>query len=287
MSFLSKPYPAPDTRIFKIALVSLGLGAFVALFLILFKPFDTSEATMPGLNLFLGGYGIVVAAVTFIPTYLMSVLAPNQITEDRWTIGRQILYLFIIIGLGISASYFYLLLSGGTPNWTDYFYFFRNGLLVASFPIVILTLLDYIRKLRYYESGAEQLNAQRTPSTVPAASANTIELTDSQGRIELKLSPNDLWCLHSDGNYVEVWTIDQDKQGHERTLIRNTISELSSQLPVDSNFILCHRSWVVNIDLVESVSGNAQGYRLHRENAPTVVVARGRSKEVMAAIQQD
>jgi hypothetical protein len=285
-SFLANPYPAPDPRLSHSALVSILLGGFVAVFLIVFKPFDTSESNIPNLNLFLSGYGLVAAVVTFLPNLLLRLLVPSALSEQHWTIGRQMLYLFVIISLGISASYAYLLLAGGRANWGDYFYFFRNGLLVASIPLVIITLLDYIRKLRYYESGAARFNAI-PPSGKPRGSAALFELSDAQGRTELSIHPDELWCLHSDGNYVEVWFSQNEGGDYERKLIRNTLSELTEQLPSSANFLLCHRSWVVNADLVQSVSGNAQGYRLQREGAPVVIVARGRSKVVLQAIQRE
>ncbi len=301
-SFLTKPYPAPDLRLARLLFFSVFIGGFVALFLIFFKPFGTAQANIPNLNLFLAGYGGVIALVTFLPSLLLSVSVPQLFREQSWTIGRQMLYLFFIVSLGISASYWYLLRSGGQANWSDYFYFFRNGLLVASFPIVVLTLLDYIRKLRRYETGAAQLNARRATGKMPALAtapasadlapataptpppppARPLVLTDGQQRPVLTTSAAQVWCLHSDGNYVEVWTV-SDTGKHERTIIRNTLSGLAKQLP-NEMFLTCHRSWIVNPELVETVTGNAQGYQLHRTDGPTVIVARGRSQAVLSAL---
>lgn len=295
-SFLNSPYPPPDSGPLRALIVSVFLGVFVAIFLIVFKPFDTSGSSMPHLNLFLAGYGIVIALATFLPSLVLRLFLPASKREKKWTVGWQVVYLFFIVGLGISASYWYLLQAGGRANWADYFYFFRNGLLVASFPIVVITLLDYIRKLRYYESGAAHINNLRhaEPAVVNAktetfhstsTSLLNFTLTDSQGRSELTISSDKVWCLHSDGNYVEVWTIKPDGT-YDRIIIRNTLSALTDQLPNQAGFINCHRSWIVNADLVENITGNAQGYHLHRAGAPTVVVARGRSQHVMQQLDK-
>lgn len=301
-SFLANPYPTPHLGLARNLLVSLLVGLFVAGFLIVFKPFGTASSTIPNLNLFLLGYGGVIMGAVFLPHFFLSLLVPQFFLEAKWTIGRQILYLFGIVSLGISASYWYLLQAGGWASWGDYLYFFRNGLLVATFPILVVTLLDYIRKLRYYESGAASVNSQRetarlnvspapsttavAPAPAPPDSAATlppITLTDDQGREIMVVLPEKLWCLHSDGNYVEAWA--QNEEGnYERLLIRNTLVNLKKSL-VQENFITCHRSWVVNVDLVENVTGNAQGYQLHLTGAPTVIVARGRSKMVLARLQ--
>jgi DNA-binding LytR/AlgR family response regulator len=297
-------------------LISCLIGAFVAVFLIVFKPFDTAGANIPNLNFFLAGYGGIITIITFLPKFLSDLVAPKVFKEANWTVGRQIFYLFCLVSLGISGSYWYLLQAGGQANWSDYSYFFRNGLLVASFPIIVITLLDYIRKLRYYESGAAAMNAQRSApppasaavahqqNIAPASAPNSkqddhaqrnveenapiqievsIHLTDNQQRVELVVPPAQIWCLHSDGNYVEAWTLNE-AGGCDRTVIRNTLAGLTSQLP-NAPFLTCHRSWVVNTDLVENVSGNAQGYQLDRAGAPTVIVARGRSKAVLGMLQ--
>lgn len=302
-SFLANPYPTPHIGLARNLLVSLLVGLFVAGFLIAFKPFGTASSTIPNLNLFLLGYGGVITGAVFLPHFFLSLVAPRFFSEAKWTIGRQILYLLGIVSLGISASYWYLLQAGGWASWGDYLYFFQNGLLVASFPILIVTLLDYIRKLRYYESGAASVNSQREAARLNASAAPTtaalapaaappdrtatlppITLTDDQGREAMVVRPEKLWCLHSDGNYVEAWA---QKEGgdFERLLIRNTLANLT-ELLVHDHFVTCHRSWVVNVDLVENVTGNAQGYQLHLAGGPTVTVARGRSKMVLARLKE-
>ncbi|TXF91662.1 LytTR family transcriptional regulator [Neolewinella aurantiaca] len=280
-SILRQPYPPPVVSAAKALLVSVGLGAFVALFLIVFKPFGTDRAPIPNLNLFLGGYGLVIALVTFFPTFFFPRIWPKLYTDERWTVGWQLVFTFFTVALGITASYFYLMLTGGEYHLRDYLYFFRNGLLVSSFPIVIITLLDYIRKLRKYEGGARSANMAERPAVPPAR--EIVTLSDDRDRPEISLEAGRIWCLHSDGNYVEVWSRN-DSGAYERTLIRNTLAKLSKQLPSGA-FVTCHRSWVVNPALVESVTGNAQGYRLHLTDAPVVAVARGRSELVLARLK--
>lgn len=258
-------------------LVSSGVGAFVALFLIVFRPFDTDGSSIPNLNFFLAGYGVVITLILLFAGLLIPRISPRIFSEERWTVGRQLLYMFGVVWLGITASYFYLLSGGGEVVLVEYLYFSRNALLVAAFPVIVLTLLDYIRKLRHYERGARAANLTQRQTAAPAHA--TITLTDDQDRPGLTIDANQIWCLHSDGNYVEVWHVAEDG-GYARHLIRNTLASLSDQLPAD-RFLTCHRSWVVNPLLVEEVTGNAQGYRLHRAGAPVVAVARGRSKRVL------
>ena len=280
LDFLRQPYPNSRSAPRRSLLFALGAGLFVAGFLILFRPFGTPAAHVPGLNAFLAGYGVIVSLTFALPTLLLPVLAPRWSAEANWTVGKQLLMMLLLTIIGITASYFYLLLRGGTPSWVSYLYFFRNGLAVTVFPLTVLVLLDYIRKLRHYQSGAAEL--QMRPPVSGTASSPLLTFHDSQERPVLEVATDRIWCLHAEGNYVEVWW--QDEERYQRTLLRNTLQGLIEALAPASPLLRCHRSWVVNADLVESITGNAQGYRLHRSAAPAVPVARGRSKEVLAQL---
>ena len=48
----------------------------------------------------------------------------------------------------------------------------------------------------------------------------------------------------------------------EKPLLRSSLSRLEKQID-QPHIVRCHRSYVVNINRVERVTGNAQGYKLH------------------------
>ena len=60
-------------------------------------------------------------------------------------------------------------------------------------------------------------------------------------------------------NYVTVWFLDNDSL--QKEVLRATVSSIEEQLS-DCAVIRCHRSYLVNVDAVEKVTGNAQGLRL-------------------------
>ncbi len=47
-----------------------------------------------------------------------------------------------------------------------------------------------------------------------------------------------------------------------KPLLRSSLSRLEGQIN-RPDIVRCHRSFVVNLDRVEKVTGNAQGYKLH------------------------
>lgn len=284
--FLNQPYPVSEKSPLQIVLVGLACGAFVAAFLIVFQPFGTDRVNFPNKNLFLAGYGIISAATIC----LIHFLSGYFFTADRWTVGRQIIMVTGGVLLGITLCYFYILLLGYSPSWEGYGYFVVNAMKVAVFPIVGITMVDYVLKLKRYSQGAEDFNARYgggqsdmvTP--VPSESAATLKVFDDQDRVVITVPLADLWCIRSDRNYVDVVHLDGAAQPR-KTTVRNTLTKVSSGLP--EAFIRSHRSYLVNARLVDSVTGNAQGYRLHNERFTDfpVPVSRGKSTEILRAIR--
>jgi len=279
-SLLRQPYPIPERTPAQIFLTGLLAGAFVALFLIIFQPFGTNEVEFEGKTLFLSGYGLIVSVVIWLANFLPARLAD----EARWTVGKQVLLMLATILLGITISYFYVMLLGGTFGWHGYSIFLVNAMSVAVFPILGLTLADYVIKLRRYGGGAKIFNERTPAAAVTSATLPPLVVKDEQDRPVVTLPVSRIWCLRSDRNYVDIFHLDEEGTA-TKTTVRNTLTKLGEELP--ANFLRCHRSFVVNAPGVDRVSGNAQGYRLHHPDFEdmAVPVSRGRSAEILGFIR--
>lgn len=290
---LNQPYPISERSLRGIFITSFIAGAFVALFLIIFQPFGTSEVNFPGKTLFLAGYGVIVAVgvftISFIPVRLF--------TEEQWTVGKQVVFVLLNVLLTVTVSYFYLLQLGGSLSWFSFSVFLVNSMAIAVFPIMGITLADYYLKFRKYDLGARQFNSRKAkpppasayPTSAdaapgsPAQDASALIITDDQDRPVISLDTQRIWCLRSDRNYVDIFHLNAEEQP-ARTTVRNTLTSLTKNLP--ATFLRCHRSYVINTAGVDSITGNAQGYRLnHPAFADTPVpVSRGKSKEILGFI---
>ena len=56
-----------------------------------------------------------------------------------------------------------------------------------------------------------------------------------------------------------------------KILIRITLKELEEQLKPISSIFKTHRSYLVNLNAIQSISGNAQGYQLLLKNCSIIV----------------
>lgn len=281
LSFLTEPYPSQ--RSFRQDfLVALGSGLFVGWFLNTFQPGDTYTWQDPNKELFLWGYGMVVFAMLMLMRALIPILFPEIFRESQWTVGKHILYvLFSFLIILLACFFYHSWFFEMTFQWHNFFFFIAIGSTVAVFPLSGIVLLDYIRRLKKYQTGVQRLSLPAKKETDP--DPELISLKDEQGQPQLAVAAEAILYLQSAANYVEVFYL---KDGLiKKELIRNTLKAMEEQVPRDQ-FLRVHRSYLVQLAKVVEITGNAQGYKLHFSEAiDPVPVSRSRSKATLAALE--
>ncbi|AQG80377.1 hypothetical protein AWR27_14225 [Spirosoma montaniterrae] len=120
----------------------------------------------------------------------------------------------------------------------------------------------------------------KTPA--PALPCHLVFLENE--REMLRLLPNDLYAVQSQGNYVFMfWHEKGDKL--EKTLLRAPIGQVDDILRPYTRFMRTHRSYIVNLEKIRKVEGNARGLvvRVSLLEEP-VLVARSRIEAFREAI---
>ncbi len=281
--FLTAPYPFHRNFASGLAF-AIGAGAFVALFLLVFQPFGTREFVHENKQLFLAGYGLVIGVTIWLGGNVPPLALPKLFDEERWTVGKHILYSTLVFMLVFAACYVYKDVGLGRPvSWRGFWGFLPFAFSIAIFPIAGLVIGNYVLQLKHHSKIAEaavgHLNIQEVPLAQPPLS-----LPDENGRMVLEIDPSKLLYLQAADNYVEVFYLENGHQPR-RTVLRNSLTNLEAIL-AGAGLIRCHRSYLVNLRRVERVSGNAQGYRLHFIGLEaSVPVARGRSAKVLEILQ--
>lgn len=258
----------------------LGIGAFVAVFLLYFQPFGTDRADFPNKTLFLAGYGFVISGSILLIQFISYHLYFKNKEEEGWTTGKQIIWVLIFISFALLASYLYKQLFFGLPiSGRDLLYFFKIAATIAIFPIIILTLLDYIFLLKKNQSLATKINDKSNQTPLSQASVEFFKVVAENGKDVFQIPLNELRYIKSADNYVEVVYFQEGQAKKE--MIRNTLQGLEKQIS-NSKLRRCHRSFMVNLQQVASVSGNAQGHKLHMHDIEELVpVSRSKSKKVL------
>lgn len=278
--FLKSPYPF-EYSVRKSIWIIAGASLFVTLFLFLFKPFELH--LIEGVRLFniCLYFGLSTGTVLAVFYFLIIPLFPGFFNEESWTILRHILWvstLFMCISLA-NALLMYVI-EQRSFTWTTFLTSFWQ---VTALGVIISALIVPLDYLRHYK--ANQKEAEQVPKLSDSQSTynNIFKFESENQKEQLRLSSDELLYLTSADNYVEV--VFSEGLEVSKKLLRGTLARAEEQIH-DPNIIRCHRSYIVNLHKVISVSGNAQGFQLTLRGTDRIIpVSTTYKKEVMRLLK--
>lgn len=280
---LSTPFPyyLQDDR--KNLILIAVISVFVVIFMYVFKTPGDHELTLPQHFLF----GGITFACLVINIIVLPKLFPGWF--DNWTLGK-----YILINIG------HLFLIGVASSLVDIFYICPNlsvaeNLIQANTRVVIKGIIPialttlFLRNALLQQNLNNALQANRELKKIQQIKTDSAKETSritlhSETSETLEINLPDLLFVEADDNYSTVFW----KNGHgiQSKLLRANLKSIESQL--DNSFTLrCHRSFLVNVNAIDSVSGNANGYKLRIRGTDIIIpVSRQKGKEVMERIHQ-
>ncbi|MDA3865694.1 MAG: LytTR family DNA-binding domain-containing protein [Salinivirgaceae bacterium] len=286
LMFLKEPFPPPSQST-KTLNISVIIGFSVFAILAMFQPFGLSQLQTPGKLFIIGGYGFVTAAIVIIFLQLLPVLFKRTFSEKNWVVwkhGTWLLTLVLTIGIGnllyTSSIFEHSQLTVGNLVMFEIF-----TIMVGIFPVTGSILYSYIKHLKRNMALVRMLQTSKNERTnQPNDHENVISLTGSNKGESLTIVANDLLLIKSEGNYLNICYI-KDNKPHWQ-LIRNTLKKTLLQTSESPNIIQCHRAYIVNTTHICQATGNAQGLKLtlnHIEE--TIPVSRNYVSIVKSAVQ--
>lgn len=266
---LSRPYPLQPSRA-RHALAALLFGAFVAGFLLLFRPFGLHAA--PQLGLLAAAYGATCTATMLLLNVALPRLLTRWFDEARWTVARELGWTLLNVAcIGLANALLSAALGVMPLNADSLVRFTLFTVAIGSFPIALSVLLTEARRARAFAAAGAAINAGLHPPPAPAPEAGPVQepappppcLTlPSEGAEALHLGPDELLFMRAADNYVDVFHLHAGQ--HRRTVLRGSLKAMAEALePHGDRFLRCHKSHLVDLHKVQRVSGNAQGLRLH------------------------
>jgi hypothetical protein len=273
---LQQPYPfhhkSGKNRFWK----SLAEGSGVALFFIIFQPFGLSEWAHPHKVWMLTGYGAIVSICTAIHRFVLPSVFPRVYNEKVWVVWKEIADILLLLALITIANMLY------SSFFFRYVPFSVTGFLVMFFIVALIGLIpisfgvmsNYIIQLKKYN----QTIIVQAVGTNAKEEAITLKLIAENEKDFLELQADDLLFIESSDNYSTV--VYNQAQTLQKVLLRSSLTRLENQINQPA-IVRCHRSYIVNLNKVEKVTGNAQGYKLHLQLFElTIPVARKYSEIV-------
>jgi DNA-binding LytR/AlgR family response regulator len=240
-------------------------------------------------------------------------LFPQFFKEEKWNIGKEIIFTLIIITtiatFNVVAGVF---LWGGYFSFANWLSMVFYTAVVGIAPATVSIIINQARLLKKYQTEVavinESLPIHISPKTEESISPPIAEIdidANKEVRIEEVFSPtyitlqaenekDNLTILYttflaatSADNYVKVFYHENEKLKTE--IIRTTLKRVEENTVSFPEFFRCHRTAIVNMSLVQSVNGSAQGYRLQlpylQEEIPVSRNLNQVVKEKLAAIK--
>lgn len=269
---------------------SMLVGVFVALFLFFFQPFGIHKVPAESQFSILAGYGIITTTVMLLfGSCLFYYMRQDPGREVRWTVSNQIIYVLAQISTIAAANFFYSAAIALISFTLEGLLFYIGvTFAIGLFPTVTLTLYGYTHYLKKHIAIATATNQQleqRYGKAVTETTAREIFLSGENKDETIQLDIQNLLYIAAAGNYSEIYI----RSGNEikKILLRSSLSRIEEQFSAEPCIARCHRSYLVNLEHVERVSGNAQGYQLHlKDTALQVPVGRSYSSKILQEISQ-
>lgn len=258
LSFLTQPYPARDPRYSRAIVQALLSGLLIAFILVVFQPFGSYNWQHPFKNYLLAGYGLVAVVGNLTDFVVTQKLFKTYFAENRWLVWKEILRNMAGFVLAGFLCVVYGNLAGFMPfTITQIGYMIAVCFMVGALPATVLVLLNYAYLTRKY---SQAIAPPKVHQEQLSHIQDLLELVAENDKDKIAIPASALLCIAASDNYCTVFYAESDKL--HKVLLRSSLSRLETQIS-SPRIVRCHRSYLVNLDRVASVSGNAQGYKLH------------------------
>lgn len=243
MKFFKKAYHLNTFFINKLPLTTLH-GLFVVIFLILLEPFNLDV-----LNQYIYGYSLMMGFLTFLIPFLFLFLL------EKLNIQRIILpsLLFLFAFFLLIYSYILWYWSG---VYKDYFYlkrlnfslFLKYSSFLALFSFLFFVVLN--DKIKHFKK----------KKTVIDKKEETVIIYSENKKESININIDKLIYITVTGNYSSFFIIRNNKI--KEIVLRNTLSNILKHLKEYPKIFKCHKSYIINTNYIDAISGNARGYFL-------------------------
>ena len=266
IKYFNKPYDLLEIKRFKF-LYSFGIPIFYFLFLYIFEPFGIYN--LSGLYKFkiisfyvFAGLIINLIHIFWLQNKIIKTFnLRNTILWISWITFLTSILSSIINDLEFNKGHFSVL---------SIVIFIGILFLINIIPISIIILGHYIYLLKKRIKVTSQINRTINHKSFTGNSSEEITILASNLRDNITLNLSDLLYITSADNYIDVYYLESKVLKHN--LLRNTLNNIEEQIAKNSQSIKrCHKSFIVNIDLVKSVSGNASGYKMELERVELLI----------------
>jgi hypothetical protein len=258
LNIFNKPYPFNDDLKHNAKIVFFtSLGVFV--FLFLFQPLDINALPIKEKYYLMTGFAVITFLALSLHLMIIPSLFPKKFSSAEWTIKKEILWNLWIL-FTILAGYFFLTNFLGAMKFG--FSMVIKLMLTAVIPISVLIVVNHNKMIRSHLKMADELNKKLKENK--SIQEKIIYFNSDYQKDSLAIKVSSLLFIRSANNYIEVFW----KEGEtiKSQMVRCSMLNAEGILKEHKFIYKCHRSFIVNINFIDKIEGNSQGYRLYFEN---------------------
>lgn len=288
--FLNRPYPFSFQPLRRLKQI-LPVGVCVFLFMALYNPFG-ADIVIIAYMIFAAGFAALLTTV------LIPLLFPKYFDEAKWTIKRNLTWVLWMNIIFVTILFFAnnILLIIKFNDFHDFT--LKNFLhwvyiqLVFGIPLgIIINLVNQYYLLKKHNKIADNINntveKEKLEQVQPILEPNKQNRFPNNELIPLEFEidkfskvmfdVDNLIYVEAFGNYINIIYHYEEIR---KITIRETISNIEQKIGASKLIYKPHRSYLVNLQNIQNVSGDSQGLKIHLNGYDKVIpVSRNKIKE--------
>jgi len=290
LQVLFQPYPADLS--WKVTFRDANLSfLFVTLFLFFFKPFGTKIPDDYQATFFLICicFGLVTWSVCML-FYSFRYLSPTFFKEENWRVWKEIIDTLLLVATIATANmlfsnYYFEQVS----LWQNFWGWQKTTFSIGIFPTLFTAFYKQNKLANRYTNESQVINknldersqhqTEEGISKIQPIENQIITFSGENQNEKLEIEKDALCYISSADNYVQISYLENNAL--KQVLLRSSLKKIEETLLAFPEFYRCHRAYIVNLQKVKHISGNAQGYKLHLESTDLPIpVSRSLNEEI-------
>lgn len=253
------------------------LGLVVVFVLLVFNPSFLESYTLLNRVLIASMHGSVCVMSLFLLRRVSLFFFP-KIREDEFWNGSKVLLINALDLLFIGAMNYLLaaILGEIVLSWHAFAFFESRVMMIGFLQLTFWDILFQVLLSEKHHQRAQLLNHQLRELPPNLVFSNTDRPSSSPSMAQYIIiraeNPNDnfkLWLekglfIQTEGQFVRVSYL-ENKQV-KQVLIRTNLRKVMEDLQNAPQYCRCHINYLVNMNKIMSITGNAQGYQLELES---------------------
>lgn len=231
------------------------VGLFVAILAVGVQPFGLSEFSHFNKTLYLIGFGVVAFVGMLIAKFALPFVLKGFYNEETWTVGRQVIHVAFILLL-ISVL---MIVYSNTMKIKEFDFF--DAVIVLAIGIVPAIILSITQQKVYqnkFIANAENINRNLDNLSFPQPKQVFPVMVFGK---QLSIVPNQL--IYAETSATTSTFYYQTLTGIEKKTINLSLAEVEKELATYPQFVRLHENFIVNLNGIQKVEGNARGYKLN------------------------